>query len=142
IAASLLAPSNRFEAGDALAPERLHCICLQLVVTGKAFVQTNNAFRFHVGDGADQIQCEFVLQADHQSVFRDGINGFSCEYLLFYRRRERKTALEKEFIKNIVSRPALSDVIDMKLKLLFQRLGFMIELRFPCRKVVLGKLED
>ena len=46
-------PLNRLEAGDALGLERLDGVCLQLIVTRKAFVKADDSLRLHVRDTPD-----------------------------------------------------------------------------------------
>src|ERR1700733_12676062 len=67
----MVAPSDSLEAGDALGPEGLYGVRLQLVITDKALVQTDNSLRLHLGNRVDQVQSEGAFQADHQCAACD-----------------------------------------------------------------------
>ena len=49
---------------DALGLERLHGVGLELVVAGEAFVEADDSLRLSLGNGADQFQRQFALQAN------------------------------------------------------------------------------
>ena len=109
--------SYGLEAGDALGLEDLHGVGLELIVAGEALVQADHTLRLLVGHRAHHFQGQCTLQTDEERTTCHAIHGLAGQRLRLDRCGERETALEQDFVKQVVRRPALAYVIDVQLEL-------------------------
>src|SRR3989442_1128458 len=136
------ARSHRLEARDALGPEGLHGVGLELVVAGEAVVEANHALRFALGHDADQLQRQFALKADEQRPACHTVNHLARQGERLYRRGEREAALEQDLAQQVVSRSAPADMVHVQVELPLKRLGILRRVGVPGVEIGLGELEN
>src|SRR5262245_37683517 len=101
------------KARHALGLEDLHGIGFELVVAGKAVIQTYHALGPVLCHGADEIQGKLPLQADEENTTSDAEDGLTRQSMLFHWRGEGKATFEENFIEDVLSRAVVADVVDV-----------------------------
>ena len=108
---------HRLETGHALGLEDLHGVGLELVVAGKAFIKAHDALRLLFGHGANQLQGQLPLKADQQRATCHAVYRLACKLEPLDRSRKWETALEQDFVKQIIHCATFADVLHMQFEL-------------------------
>ena len=103
----------RLKARHALVLQKLHGVGFELVVAGKAVVQTHYALGLVLRHGTDESQGELPLQADEECAVCRAVDGLACEGELLYRSGEGEASFEEDFVEDVLSRAAVADMVDM-----------------------------
>src|SRR5437764_11289081 len=111
---------HRLQARHALILKKLHGIGVELVVANKAVVQTHHTLGPVLRHGTDEVQGELPLQADEEFAICRAVDGLACEGERPYRSGEGEATFEEDFVKNVLSRAAAADVVDVEFELLLQ----------------------
>ena len=95
-----------------------------------------------LGNGPYQFEGQFPLQTNHERPTGNAVNRLSGQCLLFDGCRQRETALQQQFVENVIRRPFVPDVIDVEVQLILQCLRLLDEVSVPCCEIGLGEFEN